>query len=566
VLLVKVFGVRKFTLLVLGIIAAFIISSMFTSIMVGYVTTLFEFIEGPIGGLRISDPNSLSIYTGYVPLHIALSLRCVDPYSYSVEYVLAVCNGIPVIVVGLDGNGYKMLVGSEYGGVIVGSSLAHRLGLKAGDVVLLSCASSRRVLIVRIDKVCELNGRLNEVIILPIDLAHKLHGRPHNVVSAVHVSNSSILEYVGKVFDVNVYVPVNGVLNVICSDGRLFKSIKVTEGFNELKLPFGYYNLVFTSGKSRVSASVMIYRDNITVFLNVSKVKDYYIVTVYDFNSRAFIDGKVVEGNVTSFGRKFVLPRGLVTVYAYGRNYTLYLDSDIVLHPLLEAVKGLETHIKALWFNGSLFHGIIQVESRGIVIYVGRINGTFNITLPPGNYVFKLIGGGVTLSFECTAGRSRTVIVPPSKPMGRVNPLLLTRAGVGVKYVDRLLTSIIGLNVTVFVSLVLALSLIVLIIPWFIGMGYIVNIRREVKNLNLLMIPSSFIRRLVIFNYLLALTIGTPIACAILYLVSHVDLGLTLIAFSVRPCIQVGLVYGFTSLIVLGISIIVYLRRKYFEH
>jgi len=150
--------------------------------------------------------------------------------------------------------------------------------------------------------------------------------------------------------------------------------------------------------------------------------------------------------------------------------------------------------------------------------------------------------------------------------MGRVNPLLLTRAGVGVKYVDRLLTSIIGLNVTVFVSLVLALSLIVLIIPWFIGMGYIVNIRREVKNLNLLMIPSSFIRRLVIFNYLLALTIGTPIACAILYLVSHVDLGLTLIAFSVRPCIQVGLVYGFTSLIVLGISIIVYLRRKYFEH
>jgi len=209
-----------------------------------------------LGNETIRQASSFSIFTSWVPLNLAYSLRAMGVEALPEVLVPSTLGNTTVLVRGVDpsaARAYGLMESELRYGVVIGSELVKKLGLSVGDVVRLTSFKGASVNATIVGTVYSNDHpQLNYEVITNLTLAQVLGMLPRDVVNLVILNASNtLLDTVSRSYTVNIMTNLHGELAVIDSMNRTV--ILMRAGNTTIQLPFGYYTLVIIDGGYRVA-------------------------------------------------------------------------------------------------------------------------------------------------------------------------------------------------------------------------------------------------------------------------------------------------------------------------
>ncbi len=483
-IIVRLIGVSYVITIILIVAIAMFSSSLYVSTGYSIAKTVMDIIDGPIKLPKIVNKNALSIYTSRIPMMVLTPLYNISSDAgFFASITIASANNDLFIVLGLDKKGYRALGLSNYmGKIILGNELARRLGIKKPGNLLLNGVLARSHVLVRIDSVLSLPGRLNEILITPLNLSQMLQQRPYSIVSAFYILDSKVLGYINRLYKIYIYIPEKGVLQVYSIDGKLLYNKMVTKHV-ELQLPVGYYIVVYSTNRNNViSNTVQLFKDTrleIHLF-NTSKW------------ARVFFLGKQAQVNITHkllYEKElnyivFYVTQGENTIILNNNTYrNITIKADTIVSS--ETVKSLtpRTCIQLKYWNGTLYNGLIEIDYRGNAYIINVNKGLICSYIS--NYKLRLLSVSGEITYLFSKPSNKTIIIPPHKLLAKV-PVDLLLKYLSDKTVIENIIGIMGSGMAIIFAILIIYSILIIPLPYIIFDNMFNEIFSKMKKLEYL--------------------------------------------------------------------------------
>lgn len=272
-----------------------------------------------IGNATIKKGGSISIFTSWVPISLAYSLRDIGITAIPEVIVPSIVNGTPVIVRGIE-PGYISYYGinatqTELSrGALVGRELAKELHIEVGDEIVITSFKgiTNNVTVIGIINSIKY-PQLNYEVVMNITMAQHLNSLPTPIVNVIYVNASNeLISRVNQVYGLRIitnmtsdYLAVLDSMNHTVFNGPLTNMT--------IALPFGAYYAIAYNKSAITWSSQVILTENVTIqvmsvsvprFINVahalpgewiivewpngSLVSDYYLLIYYGNGSLAY--------------------------------------------------------------------------------------------------------------------------------------------------------------------------------------------------------------------------------------------------------------------------------------
>ncbi|GAB6948041.1 hypothetical protein JCM16161A_21710 [Vulcanisaeta sp. JCM 16161] len=329
-----------------------------------------------IGNATIKKGESISIFTSWVPISLAYSLRDMGITAIPEVVTPSIVNGTPVVVRGVE-PGYISYYGInatqiELGrGVLVGYELARELHIKVGDELVITSFKgiTNNVTVTGIIYSTKY-PQLNYEVLMNITMAQHLDSLPTPIVNVIYANASSeLISRVNQVYELRVITNMTGdYLAVLDSMNHTVFNGPLTN--MTIALPFGvYYVIAYNESAITWSSQVML-TENTTIQVvsisvprfmgathvspsewvvvewpNGSLVSNYYLLIYYGNGSLAYstMGSGITPVPLPSGTYRIVVIAG-PTYYSVSRHLVPGLNVTIVLTPYTVIMSELMTH------------------------------------------------------------------------------------------------------------------------------------------------------------------------------------------------------------------------------
>ena len=401
-------------------LAIIALSIYLTAIALGLVvSTVMAMYYSPqlfllgIGNVTIKKGESISVFTSWVPINLAYSLRDMGMAAVPEVIVPSVVNGTPVIVRGIV-PGYINYYGinatqNELGrGVLIGYGLAERLHIKVDDELVITSFKgvTDNLTIAGIIKSTKY-PQLNYEVITNITTAQKLNSLPSPIVNLIYVNASSrLINEINNAYELRIITHIaNGSLAILNSmNHTVFNGPLMNM---TLVLPFGAYYVIAYNGSAITWFSMVMLRSNgsievsmvpvprvinmtrttpsewvIVEWPNGSLVSNYYLVIYYENGSlaRSTMGSGITPVSLPGGEYRFVVITGS-TYYSVSEYVSPGSNVTVTLTPYSMIMSELMTHAynyltKVLPLStGSSPEALISILRIGIGTFIGVIIG-----------------------------------------------------------------------------------------------------------------------------------------------------------------------------------------------
>ncbi len=519
-IIIKLIGNIYVVAVVLIVALAIFSSSLYISTGYSIIKTVLDIVEGPIKLPRIVNRNALSIYTSRIPVIALTPLYNISSNAgFFASITIASSHNKLLIVLGLDEKGYGALGLSNYTGkIILGHKLAKRLGVNSPNrLLLLNGILAKSHVIVRIDAILEMPDRLNEVLIAPLSLSQELQQRPFSVVSAFYILDDKILDYINKFYKVYISIPQSGILQIFSIDGKLLYN-RTVRGSIELRLPLGYYIVIFNNGKDRVISNVVpLFKDT---SLNI------YLLNASKWARIFFLDGETQANVIHNLREEKEL--NYIVFYAEQGKNTIVLNNSVYRDIIVradtiisaEAIRSLtpRTCIQIKYWNGTPYTGLIEIDYREKA-YILDVNKGM-ICSYISNYKLRLLSVSGEITYAIEKPSNKTIIIPPHRLLARV-PVDLLLSYLSSKTIIESIIGILGSSMILILAVLMAYSILIIPLPYIIVDNIFNEIFNKIMKLKYLGADEERITRLVARTVFIIM-ISSIIVSAVLSLLSIV--------------------------------------------
>ncbi len=519
-IIIKLIGNIYVVAVVLIVALAIFSSSLYISTGYSIIKTVLDIVEGPIKLPRIVNRNALSIYTSRIPVIALTPLYNISSNAgFFASITIASSHNKLLIVLGLDEKGYGALGLSNYSGkIILGHKLAKRLGVNSPNrLLLLNGILAKSHVIVRIDAILEMPDRLNEVLIAPLSLSQELQQRPFSVVSAFYILDDKILDYINKFYKVYISIPQSGILQIFSIDGKLLYN-RTVRGSIELRLPLGYYIVIFNNGKDRVISNVVpLFKDT---SLNI------YLLNASKWARIFFLDGETQANVIHNLREEKEL--NYIVFYAEQGKNTIVLNNSVYRDIIVradtiisaEAIRSLtpRTCIQIKYWNGTPYTGLIEIDYREKA-YILDVNKGM-ICSYISNYKLRLLSVSGEITYAIEKPSNKTIIIPPHRLLARV-PVDLLLSYLSSKTIIESIIGILGSSMILILAVLMAYSILIIPLPYIIVDNIFNEIFNKIMKLKYLGADEERITRLVARTVFIIM-ISSIIVSAVLSLLSIV--------------------------------------------
>ncbi|ADN49832.1 ABC transporter permease [Vulcanisaeta distributa] len=322
-----------------------------TMLAVYYLPQLFLL---NIGNVTIKKGESMSIFTSWVPINLAYSLRDMGFMAIPEVIMPSVVNRTPVIVRGIVPSyinyyGVNATAQELNEGALVGYELARELHVRVGDELVITSFKgiTNNLTVAGIIKSIKY-PQLNYEVVINLTTAQHLDSLPSSVVNVIYVNASyGLISRVNGMYGLRIITHIlNGSLAVLNSMNHTVFNGPLTN--MTLTLPFGVYYVVAYNRSLIIWFSTVILESNKTIELmkmpvprmvssypvspsewvivrwpNGSLVSSYYLLIYYMNGSLAY---STVGGGVTPIS----VPGGMYRIDVVMGN-TYYSVSEYVV-------------------------------------------------------------------------------------------------------------------------------------------------------------------------------------------------------------------------------------------
>ncbi|BDR92734.1 ABC transporter permease [Vulcanisaeta souniana] len=203
-----------------------------------------------IGNATIKKGESISIFTSWVPINLAYSLRDMGVTAVPEVIVPSIVNETPAIIRGIEPGciGYYSINATQPDlgrGALVGYKLAEELHVKVGDeLIITSFKGITDNLTVTGIITSSRYPQLNYEVILNITMAQRLDSLPSPIVNAIYINASyELISRVNQVYELRIITNMsNDYLAVLDSMNHTVFNGPLTN--TTLALPFGVYYVI----------------------------------------------------------------------------------------------------------------------------------------------------------------------------------------------------------------------------------------------------------------------------------------------------------------------------------
>ncbi|MEM2168152.1 MAG: hypothetical protein QXK12_07630 [Candidatus Nezhaarchaeales archaeon] len=516
----------------------------------------------------LAQKGARTIYTGFVPMSLALSLNRVD--GVSAEPVIltpALVNGRVVVMrctLNLDEYKEGIVSGSfNAGGVwlLAGEKAALRLGLRVGDLALVGSSLGESVLILPVVAIYRLGDYRDYEVVAPFKLGWALSGKPEGFVSFIKVkglTEGEVNALLNRSYSLKIEyeAPYPLKLLILDASNAVAASLSVEgRGVATLKLPFNYYTVIYSS-RSFVSTvkSLLLVKDSTIKLIGEPKQVSLKVLAEETDEPLLFAGDRALRGERVNGAWLFRVEQGVYELMFKGRNFTVPLLGDVVFDPKLKVEEEFTVSVEVTsWGSEGVrdFNLLVKGFDGRMYASLWSQTSTVSLSLPRGSYVVE--------AYKPPYSARSTVEVPSDKLVRLELPALdsrLTRSQLEyVKLVKAFPSSeeyalsfsaFLGLTSTVLLAAMTVMALLSTLSVLTVQLHLIHSITREV---GVLVFLGAGLKHFVKMVGLQVLLISTAMAFAAAYLAAYVLLpqlseSLTFMGYSLQVDTALTLAYA----------------------
>ncbi|MGC8542972.1 MAG: ABC transporter permease [Vulcanisaeta sp.] len=366
-----------------------------------------------IGNLTIKKGGSISVFTSWIPISLAYSLRDMGIVAVPEVIVPSIMNGTPVIIRGIVPSyvnyyGINATQGELDEGALIGYELAEKFHIKVGDKLIITSFKgvTDNLTVTGIIKSIKY-PQINYEVITNITIAQRLDSLPSPIVNVIYVNASpELINEVNNAYGLRVITHItNGSLAILDSmNHTVFNGPLMNM---TLTLPFGAYYVIAYNESAITWFSMVMLRSNKTIDVmkipvpritnmtratpsewviaewpNGSLVSNYYLLIYYENGSLAYstIGSSITPVSLPSGAYRFDVITG--SVYYSVNEYVMPgLNVTVTLTPYSMFMSELTTYAynyitKVLPLGmGSGPEALISALRIGIGTFIGVIIG-----------------------------------------------------------------------------------------------------------------------------------------------------------------------------------------------
>jgi hypothetical protein len=498
----KIFGLKRIVLTIILIYLATSALTLATSSSYELIVGLKDFLQGfEIRKPIIIDEYAKSVYTSIIPARLAKDLNTI--LGLNAEPVIATLGYIDSILAPiwsqeiLEDN----INSIEKNWIILGEALAAKLGKKIGDIVIVTSILRKEIHILKIIDIRSFNDPRDNYGFTSREIARIIRGI-REIDSSIIIfrkQNEAMeaLKYLGQLYELKIHynIPLQVRLRILASDGSLILEKDISNiGIEVFKLPLGYYQLMISTSYTQLPIASIKLKESreINIRLNGSvKLK------IIEFKEKPFLkdmNGKIIEPQRFNNTWIYEVPIGIYFLKLGDLELKLPLINDLELKKReMERISEVyKVRLEMNWIDGKPIEEAyltILAKDGGLITAI-KVTGFYEIYLPQGEYLIKLIKGNYALEENFKVDGERIIqLIIPLRSSGECpyTPLLKKVKVLATGYDETSMISLMALSAEI---AILASSIILSIITYISIIDHLYeSASKELNNLKELKLP-----------------------------------------------------------------------------
>jgi hypothetical protein len=517
----KIFGLKRIVLTIILIYLATSALTLATSSSYELIIGLKDFLQGfEIRKPIIIDEYAKSVYTSIIPARLAKDLNTI--LGLNAEPVIATLGYIDSILAPiwsqeiLEDN----INSIEKNWIILGEALAAKLGKKIGDTVIVTSILRKEIHILKIIDIRSFNDPRDNYGFTSREIARIIRGI-REIDSSIIIfrrQNEAMeaLKYLEQLYELKIHynIPFQVRLRILASDGSLILEKDISNiGMEVFKLPLGYYQLMISTSYTQLPIASIKLKESkeINIRLNGSvKLK------IIEFKEKPFLkdmNGKIIEPQRFNNTWIYEVPIGIYFLKLGDLELKLPLINDLELKKReMERVSEVyKVRLEMNWIDGKpIEEAYLTILTKdGRLITAIKVTGFYEIYLPQGEYLIKLIKGNYAIeeNFKVDGERIIQLIIPlRSNGECPYTPLLKKVKVLATGYDETSMISLMALSAEI---AILASSIILSIITYISIIDHLYeSASKEINNLKELKFPRRTLLKMIYLPVLGIIMLG----------------------------------------------------------
>jgi len=422
----KLFGLKRIILTIILIYLAVSALTLATNSSYELLIGLKDFLQGfDIRKPIIIDGSAKSVYTSILPARLAKDLNTIlglnaEPVTATLGYIDGILAPLWSQEI-LEDN--INLIKKNW--IILGEALATKLRKKTGDTVIVTSILRKEIHILRIIDIRSFNDPRDNYGFISREIARTIRGIGEmdssiiifrNKIEAIEASR-----YLGQLYELKVYynIPLQVRLRILASDGSLISEKEVSDsGVEVFKLPLGYYQLMISTSYMQLPIASIKLKESreISIRLNGSAR-----LKIIEFKEKPLLkdtNEKIIEPQRFNNTWIYKVPVGVYFLKLGDLELRLPLISDLELKPgeIKRISEVYKVRLEMNWIDGKPIEEayLTILTKAGELIVAVKVTGFYEIYLPKGEYLIKLIKGSYALeeNFKVDGERIIQLIIP----------------------------------------------------------------------------------------------------------------------------------------------------------
>jgi hypothetical protein len=422
----KIFGLKRIVLTIILIYLAVSALTLATSPSYELIVGLKDFLQGfEIKKPIIIDESAKSVYTSILPARLAKDLNIIlglnaEPVTATLGYIDGILAPLWSQEI-LEDN----INSIEKNWIILGEALAAKLGKKIGDIVIVTSILRKEIHILKIIDIRSFNDPRDNYGFISREIARTIRGI-NEIDSSIIIFRNQIeameaSKYLGQLYELKIHynIPLQVRLRILASDGSLISEKDISNsGVEVFKLPLGYYQLMISTSYTQLPIASIKLKESreISIRLNGSvKLK------IIEFKEKPLLkdmNEKIIEPQRFNNTWIYEVPVGIYFLKLGDLELKLPLINDLELKQMeMERISEVyKVRLEINWIDGKPIEEAyltILTKDGGLITAV-KVTGFYEIYLPRGEYLIKLIKGSYALeeNFKVDGERIIQLIIP----------------------------------------------------------------------------------------------------------------------------------------------------------
>jgi hypothetical protein len=422
----KIFGLKRIVLTIILIYLAVSALTLATSPSYELIVGLKDFLQGfEIKKPIIIDESAKSVYTSILPARLAKDLNIIlglnaEPVTATLGYIDGILAPLWSQEI-LEDN----INSIEKNWIILGEALAAKLGKKIGDIVIVTSILRKEIHILKIIDIRSFNDPRDNYGFISREIARTIRGI-NEIDSSIIIFRNQIeameaSKYLGQLYELKIHynIPLQVRLRILASDGSLISEKDISNsGVEVFKLPLGYYQLMISTSYTQLPIASIKLKESREISIRLDGSVKLKIIEFKEKPLLKDMNEKIIEPQRFNNTWIYEVPVGIYFLKLGDLELKLPLINDLELKQMeMERISEVyKVRLEINWIDGKPIEEAyltILTKDGGLITAV-KVTGFYEIYLPRGEYLIKLIKGSYALeeNFKVDGERIIQLIIP----------------------------------------------------------------------------------------------------------------------------------------------------------